>query len=172
MTNPPGWSTNVNPGAWVASNAITIGDVEVGAESSIWYGAVLRGDGAPISVGERSNVQDGSVIHTDPGFPVIIGNGVSIGHRAVLHGCQVGDDTLIGMGAIVMNGTTIGSGSIVGAGALLLEGTEVPANSLVTGAPAKVRRAVTAAELEGIRRNALTYLGLAELHRGHHQAEG
>jgi carbonic anhydrase/acetyltransferase-like protein (isoleucine patch superfamily) len=127
--------------------------------------AVLRGDGEPISIGARTNLQDGTIVHTDPGFPVRIGNGVSIGHRAVLHGCTIADDVLVGMAAVVMNGVVIGAGSIIGAGALLPEGMVVPPRSLVLGMPAKVRREVSDHEVANIKQNATSYLELAALHR-------
>jgi carbonic anhydrase/acetyltransferase-like protein (isoleucine patch superfamily) len=154
----------VADGAWVAPGATVVGAVAVGAGSSVWYGAVLRGDGDRIAVGARTNIQDGCVLHTDPGFPLTLGDGVSVGHRAVLHGCTVGDDTLVGMGAVVLNGARIGPRCLVAAGALVLEGVEVPAQSLVAGAPAKVRRELTEEEVARLRANAATYEQLARLH--------
>ena len=113
--------------AWVAPGAYVIGDVHLGEHSSVWYGAVLRGDTEPIRVGARTNVQDGCVLHADPGVPLTLGDAISVGHRAVLHGCTVGDDTLVGMGAVVLNGARIGPRCLVAAGALVLEGVEIPA---------------------------------------------
>lgn len=143
--------------AWVAPGATLIGAVRLLPRSSVWYTAVLRGDGDTITVGEGSNIQDGCVLHTDPGFPVLIGSGVSVGHRAVLHGCTVEDDVLIGMGAIVLNGTLIGRGSLVAAGAVVLGDVVIPPNSLVAGVPARVRRELTADEFETVRNNARAY---------------
>jgi carbonic anhydrase/acetyltransferase-like protein (isoleucine patch superfamily) len=125
---------------WIAPSADLIGQVIVQEEASIWFGSVLRGDNEPIVVGKRSNVQDGCVFHTDPGFPLTIGEHCTIGHRAILHGCTIGNGTLIGMGATVLNGARIGENSIVGAGALVTEGKEFPPNSLIVGAPGRVIR--------------------------------
>ncbi|MCL8026863.1 gamma carbonic anhydrase family protein [Nocardioides bruguierae] len=154
----------LDPSAWVAPGAVVVGDVRLGACSSVWYTAVLRADGDTIAVGTDSNVQDGSVLHTDPGFPLTLGDRVSVGHRAVLHGCTVEDDVLVGMGAIVMNGAVVGAGSIIGAGAVLAEGACVPPGSLVLGLPGRVRREVTDAERVTITRNAEQYVRLAGLH--------
>jgi carbonic anhydrase/acetyltransferase-like protein (isoleucine patch superfamily) len=151
-------------GAWVAPGATVVGAVTVGAGSSVWYGAVLRGDGDRIVVGARTNIQDGCVLHADPGLPLALGDGISVGHRAVLHGCTVGDDSLVGMGAVVLNGARIGPRCLVAAGALVLEGVEVPAGSLVAGAPAKVRRTLTDEEVARLYANAATYERLARLH--------
>ena len=148
----------VDPRAWVAPGASLVGDVRLAADASVWFGAVLRGDGGPIRVGAGSNLQDGCVGHTDPGFPLTVGSGVSVGHRAVLHGCTVEDDVLVGMGAVVMNGAVIGAGSLVAAGAVVLEATVVPPRSLVAGVPAKVRRPLTDEEVERVRRNAAGYV--------------
>ncbi len=161
----PGRVPEVDPEAWVAPTATVVGAVRLGPGASAWYGAVLRGDGDTITIGARSNVQDGCAVHADPGFPVVIGEGVSIGHNAVVHGCTVEDDVLIGMGAIVMNGCRIGAGSMVGAGALLPAGTVVPPGSLVVGAPGKVRRETTAEERELIGLNAAMYLDGLAVHR-------
>jgi carbonic anhydrase/acetyltransferase-like protein (isoleucine patch superfamily) len=154
----------VDPSAWLAPTATLVGDVTVGPRSSIWYSAVLRADQDAITLGARSNVQDGSVLHTDPGFVLRVGDGVSVGHRAVLHGCTVEDDVLVGMGAVVMNGAVIGAGSLVAAGTVVLAGTQVPAGSLVAGLPGKVRRALTDDERAAVRRNADHYVGLAARH--------
>jgi carbonic anhydrase/acetyltransferase-like protein (isoleucine patch superfamily) len=144
--------------AWVASDATVVGDVTMAEQASLWFAAVIRADGDSITVGARSNIQDGCVLHCDPGFPLLIGAGVTVGHRAVLHGCRISDDVLIGMGAIVMNGATIGTGSIIGAGAVVSEGTDVPPRSLVLGVPGKVRREVSSDEFDSICRNARTYV--------------
>jgi len=155
----------LDPSVWVAPGAVVVGDVVVGRDTSIWYTAVVRGDGDPIRIGAASNIQDGAVLHSDPGIGIEIGDGVSVGHRAVLHGCVVEDDVLIGMGAIVMNRARIGTGSIVAAGALVPEGREIPAGSLVKGAPAAVSRAVSEHELFVVRYAAEHYVGLAAQHR-------
>ena len=150
--------------AWVAPGAYLVGRVTVGSRSSVWYGAVLRGDGDAISVGVGSNVQDGTVVHADPGFPAVIGDGVVVGHGAVVHGCTVEDGSLIGMGSRVLNGARIGAGSLVAAGAVVLEGTQVPPGSLVAGVPAKVRRPLTDDESAGIRAGAEQYVERARQH--------
>ncbi|RQM35329.1 gamma carbonic anhydrase family protein [Rhodococcus ruber] len=151
--------------AWLASTATVVGSVHVSEDASIWYGAVLRADSESIMVGAGSNVQDNVAMHVDPGYPLTIGANVSIGHNAVLHGCTVGDDTLVGMGAVILNGARIGSRCLVAAGALVLEGAEVPPRSLVAGVPAKVRRALTDDEIAHIEANARNYRDLSERHR-------
>ena len=143
---------------WVAPDAHVIGRVRLGADVGIWFGAVLRGDGEPLEVGERSNVQEGAMLHADPGFPLTIGPDVTVGHHAILHGCTVGAGSLIGMGATVLNGARIGAGCIVGANALVTEGKEFPDNSLVVGAPAKAVRTLDAAAAEKLRASALHYV--------------
>jgi carbonic anhydrase/acetyltransferase-like protein (isoleucine patch superfamily) len=152
--------------AWVAPNATIIGQVRLAAHSSVFYGAVLRGDRDLLSLGERSNLQDNVVIHCDPGLPVSIGAGVSVGHSAVLHGCVIEDDCLIGMHATIMNRAVIGAESLVAAGALVLEDTVIPPRSLVAGVPAKVRRPLTDDEVAGLHRNASGYVQVMEEHRG------
>ncbi len=151
--------------AWVAPNATVIGRVRLGAEVGIWYSAVLRGDLEDITVGPRTNIQDGCVLHADPGFPLTVGAGVSVGHNAILHGCTVGDDVLVGMGATVLNGAVIGEGSLIAANALIPEGAQIPPGSLVAGVPGKVRRELGEAELERIRLNATVYLHNLAVHR-------
>ncbi|MFD5556574.1 gamma carbonic anhydrase family protein [Streptomyces sp. NPDC127068] len=163
-----GKDPEVDPGAFVAPTAVVIGDVTVRTGASVWYGAVLRGDCGPIVIGADSNVQDNCTVHVDPGFPVTVGERVTIGHNAVVHGCTVGDDALIGMGATVLNGAVIGAGSLVAAGALVPQGMEVPAGSLVAGVPAKVRRPLTEEERAGITRNGALYVQLAGAHRDAH----
>lgn len=155
----------VSEEAWLASSATLIGDVSVAAGASVWFNVVLRADGAAIEIGPDSNIQDGSVLHADPGIPIRIGRGVSVGHSVVLHGCQVEDDVLVGMGAVVMNHARIGRGSLVAAGTVVLEGTEVPPGSLVAGVPGKVRRPLTEDEQQGVRDNAQAYLELVEAYR-------
>lgn len=147
----------VDESAWVAADATLVGSVTVGPNSSVFYGCVVRADADTITIGSGTNIQDGSVIHADPDLPVVVGSGVSVGHRAVLHGCTVEDDVLVGMGAIVLNGAHIGSGSLIAAGAVVLEGSRIPANSLVAGVPAKVRRETTEDERAGIVDNANDY---------------
>lgn len=155
----------VDPTAWVAPGAVLAGAVEIEEGASVWYGAVLRAERARIRLGRDSNLQDGVIVHVDEGFDATIGHGVSVGHNAVLHGCTVEDHALVGMNATVLNGAVIGAGSLVAAGAVVLEGTVVPPGSLVAGVPAKVRRELTEAERDGIRRNASSYLELSALHR-------
>lgn len=134
--------TEIASNAFIAANATVLGDVHIGAEASVWFGTVIRGDTEEIRIGARSNIQDNSVLHADPGFPCIIGENVTVGHRAIIHGAVVKDRVLIGMGAIVMNGAVIGEDSIIGAGALIREGFVVPPGSLVLGMPGKVARAL------------------------------
>ncbi|MEU4560767.1 gamma carbonic anhydrase family protein [Actinoplanes sp. NPDC023936] len=153
------------PTSWIAPGAVLAGRVDLGPDASVWYQAVLRADLDTITIGAGTNLQDGVVVHADPGFPVRVGAHVSVGHRAVLHGCTVADEVLIGMGAIVMNGAHIGSGSIVGAGAVIPEGTVVPAGSLVLGMPGRVRRETTDDERKSIVGNATAYIELARQHR-------
>ena len=143
---------------WVAPDAHVIGRVRLGPDVGVWFGAVLRGDGEPLEVGERSNVQEGAMLHADPGFPLTIGPDVTVGHHAILHGCTVGAGALIGMGATVLNGARIGAGCIVGANALVTEGKEFPDNSLIVGAPAKAVRTLDGAAAEKLRASALHYV--------------
>ncbi len=156
----------VDPEAFVADGATLVGAVRVAADASIWYAAVVRGDGAPIEIGAGSNVQDGSVLHSDPDFPVRVGQRCTIGHRAVVHGCTVGDDSLVGMGAVLLNGVVLGAGCLVAAGSVVLEGTEVPPGSLVAGVPGKVKREVSDAERERIRSGTASYVTRARHYRG------
>ncbi|MEQ6900939.1 gamma carbonic anhydrase family protein [Nocardioides sp. YIM 152588] len=156
----------IDPAAWIAPNATVAGDVTIAAEASLWYGVVARADMESIEIGARSNLQDGCMMHADPGFPLRVGAGVSVGHGAILHGATIEDDVLIGMGAIVMNGAVIGAGSVVGAGACVAEGTVVPPRSLVVGVPAKVVKETSDEHVAGIRLNADAYVDLAVQHRG------
>jgi carbonic anhydrase/acetyltransferase-like protein (isoleucine patch superfamily) len=151
--------------AWVADNASVIGRVQLHDEASVWYGAVLRGDNDVITLGPRSNVQDGSVLHTDPGHPLVIGAGVTVGHQAMLHGCTIGDDSLVGIQAVVLNGARIGRGCLVGAGAVVTEGKEFPDHSLILGAPAKVVRTLSPEQQASILRSATSYVQKAAGHR-------
>ncbi|MFZ0161559.1 MAG: gamma carbonic anhydrase family protein [Kineosporiaceae bacterium] len=154
----------VDASAWVAPSAMVVGDVRIGAEASVWYGTVVRADVEAIRIGAGANLQDGCVIHADPGYPTDLGAGVVVGHRAVLHGCRIEDEVLIGIGAIVMNGAVIGTGSLIGAGALVPEGVVIPPRSLVLGMPGRVLRQTTDEELERIRRNAVHYRALRLVH--------
>jgi carbonic anhydrase/acetyltransferase-like protein (isoleucine patch superfamily) len=165
ITGIGGREPEVTGAAFVAPTASVIGDVTLGAGASVWYGAVLRGDAERITVGADSNVQDNCTLHADPGFPVTVGERVSIGHNAVVHGATVEDDCLVGMGATVLNGAVIGTGSLVAAQALVAQGMVVPAGVLVAGVPAKVRRELTREEREGLTLNGTRYAGLAKVHR-------
>jgi len=147
--------------SFVAWNAEIAGDVTLEPRTSVWFSATLRADLAPITVGEGSNIQDGATLHVDSGFPLTIGKGVTVGHNAVLHGCTIGDDCLVGMGATVLSGAVIGEGSIVGAGALVTEGKRFPPRSLVIGAPAKAVRTLDDTAVEKVRHNAEEYRRLA-----------
>lgn len=152
--------------AWVAPTATLVGSVELAAGASVFYGAVLRADIAPIIIGPRSNVQDNCVFHVDRGGPVTLGEGVTVGHCAIVHGATIGDYVLIGMGATVMNGAVIGDEVLIAAGALVTEGMVVPPRSLVAGVPGKVRRDLTAPEIERLHMNAANYEVHRDLHRG------
>lgn len=143
---------------WIAPDASVIGRVTLAAGVGIWFGAVLRGDGESIVVGPDSNIQELCMLHTDPGFPVSVGRGCTIGHRAVLHGCTIGDNSLVGMGAIILNGAKVGENSLIGAGALVPEGREIPPGSLVVGMPGKVIRQLSADEIARNRVSAAHYV--------------
>jgi len=144
--------------SWVASNAVLIGKVVLKKDANVWFNVVLRGDLEPIIIGEGSNVQDGSVFHTDPGCPLILGKGVTVGHMVMLHGCEVDDNTLIGIGSTILNKTKIGKNCIIGANTLIPENKTIPDRSLVLGSPGKVIRQVTDNEVEEIRENAKHYV--------------
>lgn len=148
----------VHPSAYIAPGAIVLGDVTLDEGSSVWFNAVLRGDCAAIRVGRESNVQDGCVLHADPGFPCTLGQGVTVGHGAIVHGATVGDNVVIGMKAVVQNGAVIGDDCIVAVGAVVLEGAEIPAGSLVVGLPAKVKRPLTPDEVVRNRAGAMHYV--------------
>ncbi|MFI1727638.1 gamma carbonic anhydrase family protein [Streptomyces acidicola] len=163
-----GKDPKVDQAAFAAPTSVVLGDVTLHPEASVWYGAVLRAEFEPIVVGAGSNVQDNCTLHVDPGFPISIGERVSIGHNAVVHGATVEDDCLIGMGATVLNGAVIGAGSLVAAQALVPQGMRVPPGSLVAGVPAKVKRELTEEEREGIALNAAGYVALARTHREAH----
>jgi carbonic anhydrase/acetyltransferase-like protein (isoleucine patch superfamily) len=144
---------------WIAPGAHVIGTVKIGEDVGIWFGAVLRGDNEPIEVGAGSNIQEGCLLHTDlGGTPVIVGKNCTVGHHAILHGCSIGDNSLIGMGATLLNRVRIGNNSLVGANALVTEGKEFPDNSLIMGAPAKAVRTLDAQAIEGIRQNTAGYV--------------
>lgn len=155
----------VDSTAFIAPGAIVVGNVTIGAASSIWFGAVVRGDTEVILIGEQTNIQDGCVLHADEGFPCTLGDRVTLGHGAIVHGATVEDDCLIGMRAVVMNGAKIGKGSIVAVGSIVTEGTEIPPNSVAIGQPAKVKRATTERDRERIRHAAEHYVGAAKLYR-------
>lgn len=143
---------------YIAPGAIVLGEVTLGEDANIWYHATVRGDRAPIAIGKGSNIQDNSVVHVDEGYSVTIGDYVTVGHGAIIHGCSIGDNSLVGMGAIIMNGAEIGKNCIVGAGALVTQGTKVPDNSLILGNPAKIKREVTEEEIAHSLQNALFYV--------------
>jgi carbonic anhydrase/acetyltransferase-like protein (isoleucine patch superfamily) len=171
-----GRAPSLHAESWVAPNASVIGQVTLAARASVWYGATLRAEAEPIEIGFGTNIQDGVTVHVDSEFPVSIGAGVSVGHNAVLHGCVVEDDALIGMGAVILNGATIGEGCLIAAGAigegcliaagaLVPQGIAVPPRSLVTGVPGSVRRELSDAEIANNRHNAQVYQRLIDLHR-------
>ena len=151
--------------AWVADDVNLIGKVTLAAKSSVWFGSTLRGDNEMLTLGEGSNIQENSVLHTDMGYPLTIGKNCTIGHKVMLHGCTIGDNTLIGMGAMVMNGAVVGKNCLIGAGALITEGKIIPDGSLVMGAPGKIIRTLTDEAIEGLTRSALSYQKNAERYR-------
>jgi carbonic anhydrase/acetyltransferase-like protein (isoleucine patch superfamily) len=165
-----GHTPQLDPESWVAPNASLIGQVRLAARVGVWYSATLRAEAEVIDIGAGTNIQDGVTVHVDPGFPVHVGAGVSVGHNAVLHGCTIGDGVLVGMGAIVLNAAVIGEGSLVAAGALITQGMVVPPRTLVAGVPGKVRRELSAEEVAANRHNAAVYEQLIDLHRGARQA--
>ena len=153
---------NISKEAWIAPGAVVAGNV---TGSSVWFHCTIRAEEEPVVLGADTNVQDNSVVHTDPGYPVILGQSVTVGHGCILHGCEVGDESLIGMGAVVLNGAKIGSHCLVGAGALVTQNTVIPDGSLVLGSPAKVIRPVSGEQIREIRENALEYVELAGQYR-------
>ena len=155
----------IHPTAWVADNAVLIGRVTLGPGASVWYGAVLRGDSEPIVIGEGSNIQEGTVMHTDPGWPLTLGEGVSVGHQAMLHGCTVDDGALIGIQAVLLNGAHIGASCLVGAGALVTEGKRFEPGQLIVGSPAQVKRALTHEQIEELAAIARGYAVRAQRYR-------
>jgi len=152
----------IDDSAWIADNAQVIGDVVMDANSSVWFSAVVRGDTARIHIGEGTNIQDGSVLHADVGVPLTIGQRVTVGHMVQLHGCTIGDESLIGIGAVVLNHAKIGKHCLVGAGSLVTEGKEFPDGSMILGSPAKVVRQLTPEQIEGLRRSAQGYMNNAQ----------
>ena len=150
---------------FVADSADVIGNVRLKNQSSVWFQAVIRGDNDSITIGERSNVQDGAVLHVDPGFPLVIGDGVTIGHKVMLHGCSIGDNSLIGINSVILNGARIGRNCVVGAQSLITENKEFPDNSLILGSPAKVARTLSEDEVAMIGRSAAAYVKNAERYR-------
>ena len=148
---------------WVAENAVLVGDVTIGEGSSVWYGAILRGDEAPITIGKNTNIQDGAVLHEAARYPLVIGDGVTVGHNAILHGCEIGNNVVVGMGSIVMNGAKIGNDSIVGAGSLVTQDKEFPDGVMILGSPARALRKLTPEEIARNRWNAEEYVRLNPL---------
>jgi carbonic anhydrase/acetyltransferase-like protein (isoleucine patch superfamily) len=151
--------------AWVAPSASVIGDVHMASQASVWFGAVLRGDVERLTIGRGTNIQDNAVLHSDPGAPLVLGDMVTVGHMVMLHGCHVGDESLIGIGAVVMNHARIGARCIVGAGALVTEGKEFPDGTLIIGSPAKMARNLTAEEIARLAGSAQRYIDRAGLYR-------
>lgn len=157
-------TASIHSTAFIAPTATVLGDVTLGARASVWYGAVLRGDMAPITVGEATNIQDGTIVHVDAGVPASVGARVGVGHRAILHGCTVEDECLVGMGSILLNGVRVGSGSVIAAGAVVAEGLEIPPGSVVMGVPARVVRPVDDALRARIRQTWEHYVEEAARH--------
>lgn len=155
----------IDPSAFIAPEAVVLGNVELGPRSSVWYNVVIRGDTERIVIGESTNIQDLSMLHADPGFPCLVGARVSVGHRAILHGCVIEDECLIGMGAILLNGVRVGRGSVIGAGAMVIQGMVIPPDSLVLGMPARVKRSVDEAMRGQIEHAWRHYIDVAEKHR-------
>jgi len=162
----------VEPSAWIAPGAVVLGDVTLGTEATVWYGAVVRGDSAPIRVGRQTNIQDGCILHADEGFPCTLGERVTLGHGSIVHGATVEDDCLIGMRAVVMNGARIGKGSIVAVGSIVTEGTVIPPGSLALGQPAKVKRETSDRDRELIRHAAEHYVAAGKVYREARVGEG
>ena len=155
----------IDKSAWIAESADVMGAVSLAADTSVWFNAVIRGDTETITIGEGSNVQDLAVIHADNGMPVVVGKNVTVGHKVMLHGCTIGDESLIGIGAIVLNGVRIGKNCLVGAGSLVTEGKEFPDGSMILGSPAKVVRQLTPEQIEGLRASARHYIQNAQRYR-------
>ena len=160
-----GIGPRISDSAWVADSAQVMGNVELADQVSVWFGVVIRGDTETIRIGRRSNIQDMSVLHADVGMPLTLGEDVTVGHKVMLHGCTIGDGSLIGIGAVVLNGAKIGKGCLVGAGSLVTEGKEFPDGSMIMGSPAKLVRPLTTAQLDGLRQSAQVYVGNAKRFR-------
>jgi carbonic anhydrase/acetyltransferase-like protein (isoleucine patch superfamily) len=160
-----GMAPQVAASAWVADNAQVIGNVVLSEDSSVWFGVTLRGDTETITVGRGSNIQDGSVLHADVGFPMTVGENVTVGHQVMLHGCTIGEGSLIGIGAVVLNGVKIGKHCLVGAGSLVTEGKEFPDGSMILGSPARAVKSLTPEQIEGLRRSAKHYTDNAARYR-------
>ena len=159
------FTPSIHPSVWVADNAQVMGNVTLAEDASVWFGAVLRGDTSTITVGKGSNVQDNSVLHADNGMPLVIGEGVTVGHQVMLHGCTVGNNSLIGIGAIVLNGVKIGNNCLVGAGALVTEGKEFADGSMILGSPAKAVRMLSPEQIEGLKMSARHYIANANRYK-------
>lgn len=155
----------IHPSVYLAAGVRIVGDVTIGAESSVWFNAVLRGDVEAIRIGRRTNIQDNCVLHADPGSPCTLGDGVTVGHGAIVHGAQIGDNVLIGMKAVVMNGATVGENSVIGVGCVVLEGMEIPPGSLVMGLPGRIKGALTEEHIERIRHAAQHYVDNARAYQ-------
>ena len=160
-----GVAPRIDATAWVADSAQVMGNVSLAAHASIWFGTVIRGDTETIHIGERSNIQDGSVLHADIGKPIHIGANVTVGHKVMLHGCTIGDESLIGIGAVVLNGARIGRNCLVGAGSLVTEGKEFPDGSMIIGSPARAVRQLTPQQIQGLRESAAHYVDNAQRFR-------
>ena len=159
------FTPSIHPSVWLADNAQVMGNVTLAEGTSVWFGAVLRGDTSTITVGKGSNVQDNSVLHADNGMPLVIGEGVTVGHQVMLHGCTVGNNALIGIGAIVLNGVKIGNNCLVGAGALVTEGKEFADGSMIIGSPAKAVRMLSPEQIEGFKMSAKHYIANANRYK-------
>ncbi len=155
----------IHPSAWVADNAQVMGNVTLAEDTSVWFGVVIRGDTSTITLGKGSNIQDNSVLHADVGMPLVIGEGVTVGHQVMLHGCTVGNNSLIGIGAIVLNGAKIGNNCLVGAGALVTEGKEFPDGAMIIGSPAKAVRMLSPEQIEGLKMSAQHYISNANRYK-------
>ena len=160
-----GKAPQVDPTAWIAESAEVIGAVTLGPDASVWFGCVLRGDTETMTIGEGSNIQDLSVLHADVGQPLTVGRHVTVGHKVMLHGCTIGDESLIGIGAVVLNGAKIGKNCLVGAGSLVTEGKEFPDGSMIVGSPARAIRQLTPEQIEGLRQSAQHYIDNARMFR-------
>ncbi len=165
MTGPAPVGPTIAASAFIAPGAVVLGDVTVGQRASIWYAAVLRGDMAPITIGDDTNIQDGTIVHVDEGVPCRIGHRVGVGHRVILHGCTVEDDSLIGMGSVLLNNVRVGTGSVIAAGAVVPEGMQIPSGSLVMGVPGRIVRRVDAALAQRIEATWRHYVSQASAHR-------